>query len=73
MENKENIMLFGKKHVLMDLLPDYWGSSGGYRSKSVQLPPVVKELTLLEQLKEAKENEKLKNTDKQIFKSQFRL
>lgn len=67
-------MLFGKKHVLMDLLPDYWGGSGGYRSRSTHLPsPVVKELTLLEQLKEAKEKEKLKDNDKPVIKSQSRL
>lgn len=66
-------MLFGKKHVLMDLLPDYWGGSGGFRSRSVDLPSPVKELTLLEQLKESKENEKLKNNYKPVVKSQFRL
>jgi len=67
-------MLFGKKHVLMDLLPDYWGSSGGSRIGRTHLPaPVVKELTLLEQLKEAKEYEKLKNQVKQIVKYQSQL
>lgn len=58
-----------KKYVYMDMLPDGYGSYGGGRR--INTPEVKKELSLQEQLKLIKEEEKPK--EKQPTKFQCKL
>lgn len=51
----------------MDLLPDYYGFSGGYGYGRGSLPKEVKPLTLQEELKLSKEKEKLKEKESSRF------
>lgn len=59
-----------KKYVYMDMLPDGYGSYGGGR-RIISTPEVTKELSLQEQLKLMKEEEKLKEKQPSKFQSKL--